>query len=78
MALQMQKTQPLDAVFGQDRAEKIQIAQGHWRQGRCVLCKIVKISITTAGMHNCPVISVEIILYNLVLVHFMRHGVPFG
>lgn len=77
MALQMQKTQPLDAVFGQVGLQNLQIAQGHWRQGRCVLCKIVKISIATVGMHNCPVISVEIILYNLVLVHFMKHGVPF-
>ena len=29
-------------------------------------------------MHNCPVIPVEkIILYILVLVHLMRHGIPF-
>ena len=78
MALQMQKAQPFDAVFGQVGFQNLQIAQGHGRQGGWVIRKSVKVSITAVGVHNCPVIPVEkIILYILVLMHLMRHGIPF-
>ena len=78
MALHMQKTQLFDAVFGQMGFQNLQIAQGHWRQGRWVIRKSVEVSVTAVGLLNRPVTPVEeIILYILVLVQFMRHDVPF-